>query len=743
MYWERASVLAFLLRDGYFAKYPMRLARLISLLPLLTFVAGSIKSLSAQDTRYVPEPTFPKTCAVYRAPLFERHSGPVVGKSKTEQDAESSAESERINWLIAKRCSPGEALELALGANSERSAFLINPIALPEGISLIVDGGVTVYGSRNPENYQAPSPTNAVCGTIGKYGVDQGCAALVTISSGGGVYGYGVIDGQGDKLMLGGINANKSTWWDLTIYKKDGTDGTCPQPDPTNDVSSISNDVEVGENGCEQASPVVISSPNTGTNLFETDLTLYKITIRNPPFHTVRLIADRMTVWGAKVQAPWNLPNTDGFDVRGSDITFYDVTVANGDQQIVLVSNGGPTKNVTIDHFHGYSKGGVTILGNGDTTSQVLVKESELTGAVPSLVRANVDGKPEMIVNGVPESVLQKEYGLQSYGQALPNATDQIQGLQITNKSSTTSGSGTQVSDVTYRSICMSDVVRPINLVLDTDQTMPSVQRIHFEDIHILKPTAQLPLYGKGKIADPAQLGGYEVSLDAAPDSKGFPSNPNSVSFENVIFDRAENGGNSISSLSAIGNEISTALNIFPRLFNRLEAGDTLVTKTVGNTALTLQANKYRSRTPVSVDFLARGCRPMPFTVGELYLSLGRETGRSNNLREAVIRQGETIMLNAVVQPVMSQTTLFTKGSYGSDPGLVALASPKLTQPIKFYDGGHFIGVAKLSANGTLASFTMRHLSPGFHWFRAVYPSDRYYDSMSFGSVTVQVVRQR
>jgi polygalacturonase len=652
----------------------------------------------------------------------------------------SDAETHKIDWLVKNKCKSGEALELAIGHDPSLDAFLINPITLPEGVSLIVDGGVTVYASRNPEKYQAPSPTNAVCGTNGPYGVNQGCAGLITISSGGGVFGYGVIDGQGDKLMLGGINANKSTWWDLTIFKKDGTDGTCPQPDPT--VPPVGDSVGVGPNGCEQASPVVISSADV-KGVTDTDLTLYKITVRNPPFHTIRLIADGITVWGAKVQAPWNLPNTDGFDVRGTDITFFDTTVANGDQQIVLVSNGGPTKNVTVDQFHGYSKGGVTILGSGDSTSHVLVQNSELTGGLPSVVTKTIHGEREVFVNGVPECLLKKKFGLKSYGQALPAATNQIQGLQITNKSQTNgSGTGTQVSDVTFRSICMVDLVRPINFVLDADSTPPSIKGIRLEDVHVLPPTIQLPVYDKGKIAEPFSIGGYELSLDAALDSQGVPSIPNEVSFDNVVFDPSKAGTSSIASVSAIGNQLSTFTNIFPAFLNGLKAGSTLVEKTVDGSNLTLQYNDYGPKTSVSEASLAKSCRAMPFTVGELYLSTRRELGQCNNLSSADIHEGEPITLNAMVQPVMSQTTLYIAGSYGSDPGLLALASPALTRPVKFYDGCQFVGTAKLSANGTLANFTIDHLTPGTHVFHAEYPGDRFYSLLSFGSVSVHVAER-
>jgi len=66
-------------------------SRLCSMV-LFSIVNGSATLMLAQDTRHVTEPTFPKTCAVYRAPLRSSSEGPTVGPSATEQNSESGAE---------------------------------------------------------------------------------------------------------------------------------------------------------------------------------------------------------------------------------------------------------------------------------------------------------------------------------------------------------------------------------------------------------------------------------------------------------------------------------------------------------------------------------------------------------------------------------------------------------------------------------------------------------------------------
>jgi polygalacturonase len=202
---------------------------------LLCFILiGGATASFGQDTRNVIEPSFPATCAVLQAPLASNADGPQVGPTEDEQNAESKAESDALKAALAScaknQATQDQAVELTLGSHQSHNAFLINPITLPDHISLIIDGGVTVYASRDPINYQ--DSTTATCGTIGPYNVNEGCLPLFTLSASNGIYGYGVIDGQGDKLLLGGQNAGTATWWDLTAAKKGKPDpqGACLQP---------------------------------------------------------------------------------------------------------------------------------------------------------------------------------------------------------------------------------------------------------------------------------------------------------------------------------------------------------------------------------------------------------------------------------------------------------------------------------------------------------------------------------
>ncbi len=97
------------------------------------------------------------------------------------------------------------ALQVQWAAN----AFLSGPLELREGVTLVVDKGVTLYESIDPQVLEmSPGSCGLVSNTPGR-----GCKPLITVShvSGAGVMGDGVIDGRGGVKLLGkGVSA-----WDL------------------------------------------------------------------------------------------------------------------------------------------------------------------------------------------------------------------------------------------------------------------------------------------------------------------------------------------------------------------------------------------------------------------------------------------------------------------------------------------------------------------------------------------------
>jgi polygalacturonase len=645
---------------------------------MLGLVAGS---LFARDTRRVEEPTFPDTCITIPASLQTSPNGALVADS--DNDAVSAAQTKVIQDAF-NRCSSGQAVELAAGSDGNKDAFLIDPLTVPAGVSLLVDGGVTVFGSRNPANYQAEG-ARALCGVASRSG--DGCRPLLSFSSNSGLYGYGVVDGRGYAPMSSGPNVGKP-WWDLTMELKDGQNQNIPR--------------------------LIIANGN--------NFTAYKITLRNAPFYHLQWTGDGLTVWGMKLESVWNVPNTDGINIWGTNATVRDVVLSEGDDQIAIDAREIPAANITIDQVTGYSRNGLSIgSGIAHGVSNVLIENSNLTGGVVSLKGS--------AVNGMTLEEMKSRYGITEYQQALPTRATRIRGLNI----KTRPEMGGYVRHVTYANICMKDLNIPIEFAPYFGRMVgtnyPAVEDITFKNIHVLAPDEQ-------------GLSRYTVNFQAY-----IPELRNQVAFDNVVFDDLPSGESSIESITAIDNQLTTRSNVYPALLNKLAASDATKT-TLGSTALNLKNNIYTATTPESRQSAAYNCpaRSFPYLAGDLYISTGATpaTGAKNNLQTATLPADAVITLHAVVQPTMSQVTYFAKGAYKVMPGLLAVGAPDLTEPITIYQTDArgkttVAGKATLAANGTLASLTVSRLKRGTYHFTASYPGDRFYGQYDFGSVSVTV----
>ena len=98
--------------------------------------------LLVQDTRHVVEPTIPKSC--------------VVLTSQRDAIDDDKPDTARIQVALDK-CQSGQAVELS------GKIFLAGPLQLRAGVTLLVDKGAALYGSRNPRDYDL-SPGS--CGIV-------------------------------------------------------------------------------------------------------------------------------------------------------------------------------------------------------------------------------------------------------------------------------------------------------------------------------------------------------------------------------------------------------------------------------------------------------------------------------------------------------------------------------------------------------------------------------------------------
>lgn len=292
----------------------------------------AIPALDAQDRRTVTEPRFPEVCTVLEA----RHSAP---NGALPESSETALDTARLQSAI-DGCQPGKAVELKpSGANT---IFLAGPLQLKPGVTLLVDAGAALFGSRNPRDYDVVPGS---CGIVGQRG--RGCKPLLLAdrAPGSGIMGDGAIDGRGGANLLG----QDETWWDLAHRAK----------------------VLDQQQACPRML-VVRQSDN---------FTLYRITLRNSPnYHVGVDRTDGFTAWGVKIQTPKTARNTDGIDPSSStNVTIAHCYIATGDDNVAIKSGGaGPATHMTIVHNHFYSGHGMSI-GSGTSGGVSAIRVTDLT----------------------------------------------------------------------------------------------------------------------------------------------------------------------------------------------------------------------------------------------------------------------------------------------------------------------------------------------------------------------------
>ena len=248
-----------------------------------------------------------------------RRSSPGTPPSESNLDTSRIQNGAQRLRRRARRCSSPPS-----GANN---GFITGPIHLPTGVSLWVDTGVTLFGTRDPSVYNQ-------------------AAALISVSgANSGIYGPGIIDGQGGEPQIGSTMSS----WDI--------------------------------NGGGGDNPALIQA------LGATNFTLYKITLHNAPKFHVKLGAAGFVVWGITIKTPSTTTNsvgtkltpssahnTDGIDpgeAASNGFIVYN-KISDGDDHIAI-KGGTSVRNLTIahNHFeagHGMSIGSETNGGVSDVT---------------------------------------------------------------------------------------------------------------------------------------------------------------------------------------------------------------------------------------------------------------------------------------------------------------------------------------------------------------------------------------
>jgi hypothetical protein len=256
------------------------------------------------DQRKVTEPDYPPVCTVLTAQQIL--SSPV----------ETSPDTSRVQAAL-NACPVGEAVEFSAGNDDADNAFIIAPITLPAGVTMLVDPEVTILASINSADY--------ACNSSASW-----CTPLIDVAPntypapGSAIMGDGVIDGRGGTTLT---DLHKS-WW---------------------------------ATGSDARPRLVYLSSNSNT-IPSDNFTMYKITLKDSPKFEFSGIGNDLTIWGVKVIAPPDSPNTDGIDPSSSqNITITNSYISDGDDMIAMKAGNGHVANVTIDNDHMYSGHGITI----------------------------------------------------------------------------------------------------------------------------------------------------------------------------------------------------------------------------------------------------------------------------------------------------------------------------------------------------------------------------------------------
>ncbi|PPU77802.1 MULTISPECIES: glycoside hydrolase family 28 protein [Xanthomonas] len=277
--------------------------------------AGAV-TFATGDTRAVAQPTIPAVCS----PSLTAHLTP-TGRQFDPAVEQAPPDTKTIQAAL-NACKNGSVL-LTSGSGN---AFLSGPLTVPTGVTLVIDQGVTLYGSRNPADY------GSGCGTAGSK--SGGCLPLIGVKgNNAGVMGIrtggrqGTIDGRGDQTMLG----KTTTWWEFGENAKDA-----------NQV---------------QNSPDLIKVQNS--NAF----TLYNVNLVNAAyFHFFSHIVNGLTIWGVRVKSPATSPNTDGLDLDSVvNATIHDSDVMGGDDCVAIKTIASKSANITVRNSRCYGTHGISI----------------------------------------------------------------------------------------------------------------------------------------------------------------------------------------------------------------------------------------------------------------------------------------------------------------------------------------------------------------------------------------------
>jgi polygalacturonase len=309
--------------------------------------AATIPPTATGDSRTVNEPHVPTTvCQTLTSALSMANR-----RSGTDQEAVPPDTARLQSALNACTQAGTTPVAVKLVASGTHVAFLTAPLTIPQGVVLLVDSGVTLFGSLNGADYQlSGKPT---CGTVATS--SGGCKPLISVNgANSGIEGVraasgaqGRIDGRGDLVLNGGT----MSWWQLATLAQT-------------------------ENEQQNAPRLIQANSSNNFTLYDIDL------INSPNFHVSYQNGNGFTAWGVRIKSPATARNTDGIDPSGAtNVTIANSFVEAGDDGVAIKGGSAASTNITVRDSHFYGTHGISIGSETNSgVSNVLVERNTLTG---------------------------------------------------------------------------------------------------------------------------------------------------------------------------------------------------------------------------------------------------------------------------------------------------------------------------------------------------------------------------
>lgn len=281
-------------------------------------------------------------------------------------------------------------VEVTLGTSGQDAIVLNRNFQLQNSsggpVSLVVDGGVRIYKTRNLTDFQTGSGSNSSCGTFSTTSpVSTSCPKWIvpavsgTLANPVQVQGYGIFDARGwDRFTSSSgcpsgyspcsFNTLKVLSYCLHPGNSDNWPGSGTGAIPCTGTTTAD-------------SSVVANGPNSFQWSGISHVVMYKITVLDSAQFQIYW-GDNSTDflgWGIKFLAAGNVSNTDGFDPSYAAINWslYGSFCNSGDNCVAIKSDSGSnytagtTQNGTINNFQTGATAGVTIGDNATAAGGV------------------------------------------------------------------------------------------------------------------------------------------------------------------------------------------------------------------------------------------------------------------------------------------------------------------------------------------------------------------------------------